>query len=376
MNQPPKSDNNTRQHLFPFVIPSITLDGGERYPPFFDTCIAGGIGGSTADFIMHSVDTVKTRLQGQPHNRAHKYTSMVQAYKLLWKQEGIMRGLYAGVTPAMIGSIPGTTLYFAIYELTKRTLNDLNVPEVASHLTAGSLGDLAASFIYVPSEVLKTRLQLQGRYNNPHFISGYNYKNTWHATKMIVKYDGFSALFHGFRATILRDVPYSALQFACYEQFKKFAQKNFIQPGGQLPIGIDMITGSLAGGIAGAITTPLDVMKTLLQTQQGDNKKKSTSLSSSSSSSAAAAATTTTTTTAPKLIESPVKHYSGIIDGMLYNYKSQGLSGLFRGIGPRVFWTSLQSSIMFVVYEQVLHIQSNLRDKGEWPPSRVAEKFI
>lgn len=59
------------------------------------------------------------------------------------------------------------------------------MPEVVSHLTAGSLGDLAASFIYVPSEVLKTRLQLQGNYNNPHFVSGYNYRNTWHATKMV-----------------------------------------------------------------------------------------------------------------------------------------------------------------------------------------------
>jgi hypothetical protein len=50
------------------------------------------------------VDTVKTRLQGQPHSRVQKYTSMVQAYKMIFKQEGVMRGLYAGVTPAMIGS--------------------------------------------------------------------------------------------------------------------------------------------------------------------------------------------------------------------------------------------------------------------------------
>lgn len=78
-------------------------------------------------------------------------------------------------------------MYFAVYEMTKRTLNETSVPEVISHLTAGSLGDLAASVIYVPSEVLKTRLQLQGRYNNPHFVSGYNYRNTWHATKMVIE---------------------------------------------------------------------------------------------------------------------------------------------------------------------------------------------
>ena len=33
---------------------------------------------------------------------------------------------------------------------------------------------------------------------------------------MIVKYDGVGALYQGYRATLLRDVPFSALQFAFY----------------------------------------------------------------------------------------------------------------------------------------------------------------
>jgi hypothetical protein len=59
-------------------------------------------------------------------------------------------------------------------------------------------------------------MQLQGRYNNPSFVSGYNYKNTWHALQMIIKHDGFAALYQGYRATLMRDVPFSALQFAFY----------------------------------------------------------------------------------------------------------------------------------------------------------------
>lgn len=85
----------------------------------------------------------------------------------------------------MIIIVPGTALYFGIYEFTKRTLTANSIPDVAAHLAAGSLGDLAASVVYVPSEVLKTRMQLQGRYNNPHFVSGYNYKSTWHAAKTV-----------------------------------------------------------------------------------------------------------------------------------------------------------------------------------------------
>src|SRR5579859_5064651 len=88
----------------------------------------------------------------------------------------------------------------------------------------GLLADLAASFVYVPSEVLKTRLQLQGRYNNPFFRSGYNYKSTAHAAHTIVRNEGFSALFYGYKATIFRDLPFSALQFTFYEQGQTWAR--------------------------------------------------------------------------------------------------------------------------------------------------------
>ncbi|KAI8327804.1 mitochondrial carrier protein-like protein [Chlamydoabsidia padenii] len=346
-----------------YTILSPRTDDNNNYPPYFDTILAGGIGGSAADFTMHSVDTVKTRLQGQPSYRVPKYFNMVQSYRTILKEEGVLRGLYAGVTPAILGSVPGTMIYFGIYEFTKRNLTANHVPEVMSHLAAGSLGDLAASIVYVPSEVLKTRLQLQGRYNNPHFVSGYNYRNTWHAAKMIVRNDGWGALFHGFKATILRDVPYSAIQFACYEQFKKMAQRYCVEPGQQLPLGIDLLTGSFAGGIAGAITTPLDVMKTLLQTQQSGS-----SGAIKKSSSGTTAVTTITGSKPSPTIQQP-KHYSGIIDGLKWNYKHLGVRGLFLGLGPRVFWTSLQSAIMFVIYEQVLHLEESKRDLGEWPPS-------
>ncbi|KAG2174228.1 hypothetical protein INT43_004249 [Umbelopsis isabellina] len=355
-----------------YFVHAAHSDAAGGFPPYLDVCVAGGIGGSLADFMMHSVDTVKTRLQGQAQHRPMKYHNMLQSYRLIWKEEGILRGLYAGVTPAMLGSIPGTTLYFGTYEFTKRTLTANAVPEFIAHLCAGSFGDLAASFIYVPSEVLKTRMQLQGRYNNPHFISGYNYRNTWHATKIIVKYDGIGALFHGFRATLVRDVPYSALQFAFYEQFKKLAKHTLIEPGEQLPVAADLLTGSLAGAIAGAITTPLDVIKTLLQTQI---KKKRPNSSSELHVSASVPSSSIATSPAQSQAPAQPKHYSSIIEGLVWNYKHQGVGGLFRGIGPRVFWTSLQSAVMFVIYEQVLHLEERLRETGEWPPSQAIARL-
>lgn len=135
----------------------------------------------------------------------------------------------------------------------------------------------------------------------------------------------------------------------------------------------------MAGGIAGAVTTPLDLMKTLLQTQQSKKKGGSGGTSSSSSSPASGsttAATTASTTNPNTTTQVAPKHYSGILEGMVWNYRNHGLGGLFRGVGPRVFWTSLQSAVMFVIYEQVLHVEEALRKRGEWPPSEVASKLV
>ncbi|CAG8518800.1 16251_t:CDS:2 [Dentiscutata erythropus] len=309
----------------------------EYTAPLIHVMFAGGIGGSTADFLMHSIDTVKTRLQGQRTIKPLKYQNMLHAYVTIFKQEGITRGLYSGVTPAILGSVPATTIYFGMYELTKRKLTAIGIPDTFAHLTAGSVGDVMASTVYVPSEVLKTRLQLQGRYNNPHFFSGYNYKNTLHAAQMLYKYEGLSAFYHGYKATLLRDVPFSALQFAFYGilLWATFYASTINQDS-QLSLKWEIATGALAGGLAGALTTPLDVMKTLLQTQVQKQVKKAVS----------------STTVPPQNSVKYTHYYTGVWEGMIWNYKNLGIKGLFIGIGPRVAWTTMQSGIMFFIYEQ------------------------
>ena len=98
--------------------------------------IAGGIGGTSGDLLMHSLDTVKTRQQGDPHIPP-RYTSMSSTYATIFKQEGFRRGLYSGVTPAFLGSLPGTVIFFGAYEYSKRHLIDAGVPSSLSYLAAG-----------------------------------------------------------------------------------------------------------------------------------------------------------------------------------------------------------------------------------------------
>ncbi|CAG8682596.1 5691_t:CDS:2, partial [Acaulospora morrowiae] len=103
----------------------------------YHVMFSGGVGGSTADFLMHSIDTVKTRLQGQRQTKPPKYQNMWNAYTTIWKQEGLIRGLYGGVTPAILGSVPATTIYFGTYEFIKRKIKSIGITDTVAHLTAG-----------------------------------------------------------------------------------------------------------------------------------------------------------------------------------------------------------------------------------------------
>jgi len=334
----------------------------KRYS-YINTMLAGGIGGTLGDMTMHSIDTVKTRQQGDPHIPP-KYTTLRASYWTILKQEGVVRGLYGGVIPAFLGSFGGTVVFFGSYEWSKRLMLDWNImPPWLAYFNAGLIADLAASPLYVPSEVLKTRLQLQGRYNNPHFKSGYNYRGSIHALRSIVRTEGFGALFYGFKATLYRDVPYSALQFAFYEQEQKMAKA--LVGGHDIGLGLEIFTGASAGCMAGVITCPLDVVKTRIQTQVTTSsaavtpaaatpKSQHKSHKSPSQQTPARHISTSSPSTTLKSHTAAKVDTSSVIGGIRIIYRTEGIGGLFRGVGPRAVWTSFQSGCMFLMYQTLL----------------------
>ncbi|KAF2127522.1 mitochondrial carrier protein [Dothidotthia symphoricarpi CBS 119687] len=339
------------------------MDDEAARPPYLHAMLAGGIGGTTGDMLMHSLDTVKTRQQGDPH-MPPRYTSMGSTYYTIWRQEGIRKGLYGGVQPAFLGSFAGTVCFFGAYEWSKRTMIDYGVTPSIAYFSAGLFADLAAAPAYVPSEVLKTRLQLQGRYNNPYFSSGYNYRSTIDAARTIARNEGFGALFYGYKATLWRDLPFSALQFAFYEEERNWA-KRYV---GSNNIGLllEIATAASAGGMAGVITTPLDVVKTRIQTQV--NHPSSTSSRStlsptkhavpSQSSKPHATQNRPISTSSPsttlKTHGAATLDTSSVLTGLKIIYRTEGIAGWFRGVGPRFVWTSVQSGTMLVLYQTLL----------------------
>lgn len=217
--------------------------------------------------------------------------------------------------------------------------------------------------VYVPSEVLKTRLQLQGRYNNPFFYSGYNYRSTWDAARTIARTEGFGALYSGYKATIVRDLPFSALQFAFYEQERAFAMRWLGTK--DLSLDVEVATALSAGGAAGVITCPLDVVKTRTQTQISPDDHAKSSQASHMEKRAKKLASTQTRAlhSSPRTVPTtaPTLDTSSVIHGLRLIYQTEGIGGWFRGVGPRFVWTGVQTGTMLVMYQYLLKYFDTLR---------------
>ena len=191
--------------------------------PIRDGVVAGSIAGSIADIFMYPFDTVNTR-QKVKRGPTLFYRSMTYTAINILQKEGV-KGWFGGVSAAAISALPSNAVYFGSYEFIKSQsfsyfgTGDRRV-ESTTYLVAGALGELAASIVYTPFEVVKTRMQLGESWLNEGEASPRAYKGTFNAFQTILKNEGFLGLYSGYKACILTDCTYSALQFLIYEKLK------------------------------------------------------------------------------------------------------------------------------------------------------------
>lgn len=187
---------------------------------------------------------------------------------------------------------------------------------------------------------------------------------------MIVKNEGFSALFHGYKATLWRDLPFSALQFTFYEKERDLAKS--YMGSNNIGLLLEIATAASAGGAAGVLTTPLDVVKTRIQVQQpglpdaskypakpavapsSSSKHTSSSRSTTTHASQHRPISTSGPSTTLKAHGAATLDTSSVYTGLKIIYKTEGIAGWFRGVGPRFVWTSVQSGTMLVLYQTLL----------------------
>ncbi|KAJ1909140.1 S-adenosylmethionine transporter [Tieghemiomyces parasiticus] len=256
--------------------------------------VAGGVAGTAVDTALYPLDTIKTRLQSRAGFRA----------------SGGFSGIYSGLLSAVIGSAPSAAAFFVAYEYLKRTLtgrlsSDRYAP--LAHMLAASGGEISACVVRVPTEVIKQRMQTR------------QYRTTFAAVRSIAATDGMLGFYRGYHSTVVREIPFTCIQFSLYEGLKQVWGERRGRPVEPWEAAL---CGSLSGGIAAAVTTPLDVVKTRImlssRTPAGGNQT----------------------------------YYSGVVGTIRRIAAEEGVRALFSGVGPRTVWISLGGAVFLGVYEK------------------------
>ena len=168
-----------------------------------------------------------------------------------------VRSLYRGVSAAGLGAGPAHAVYFATYEKCKVAFGGGNVNEHApvAHALAGACATVLADGLQNPVDTVKQRLQ----------IADSPYKGALDCVAKTFRNEGVRAFYRSYPTTLAMNVPFTAIHFAAYESAKTalFKASEAEKEG----FAVQFAAGGVAGGLAAAATTPMDVVKTRMQTQ-------------------------------------------------------------------------------------------------------------
>lgn len=93
-------------------------------------------------------------------------------------------------------------------------------------------------------------------------VHGSVHKTLLQCARAVYRTEGLQAFYVSYPTTLCMTVPFTATQFVAYESLSKV-----MNPKEDYDPFTHCMAGGLAGAFAAGITTPLDVVKTLLQTR-------------------------------------------------------------------------------------------------------------
>lgn len=292
---------------------------------FAQHAAAGSCAGVMEHLGMYPLDTVKTRMQASSTS-----LGVSGAVREVLRERGLA-GFMRGAHVIGLGCIPAHVGLFGMYELARTRLMVTNSQEHQPLRTAacGGAGALVHDALLTPHDVVKQRLQLGRHVGAVDCIA-----STWRA-------EGFRAFYRSLPATLAMNVPFTATLVAVNESLKLAMQVRQYDVDATLSEASGyFLCAGLSGAVAAAVTSPLDVVRTRLQTQEAPS-----------------------TAARGYLAARP-----GIADTLRAIIRTEGARGLVRGMLPRIFLAAPSSAISWGTYETV---RMGLRELADGP-SRAA----
>lgn len=176
---------------------------------------------------------------------------------------GLRQGtLYAGAASPLMGAMAHNAVLFFTLGQTQaffRARYPDEIRPVRDAFAGGALVGVTASILETPVDLLKCKLQAAPQYGG---VIGVG--------KEIVARHGVLALWQGFGATTLRNMPCFSMYFGCNVASKEY----FRRPDGTISLPHQFVSGMAAGLGFWSFLYPLDVIKSRMQIQPTEKSKR------------------------------------------------------------------------------------------------------
>ncbi|KAM9313009.1 solute carrier family 25 member 48 [Gastrophryne carolinensis] len=289
-----------------------------------DDFVAGYLGGAASVIVGHPLDTVKARLQA-----GQGYGNTLMCIHRIYKNESVA-GFFKGMSFPLASIAIYNSVVFGVFSNMQRFISQHrntyknSSPDFTDLICASMVAGCVSVGIGGPVDLVKIKLQMQTQPATSNLGQSLNqstsllhyqttYRGPIHCVHCILRKDGFTGLYRGAGAMLLRDIPGYCLYFIPYTYLCKWlTMEHHSTPSAS--------SVWLAGGIAGAISwgtaTPMDVVKSRLQADCLYKKK-----------------------------------YKGVRDCIFQSYQNEGIQVFFRGITVNAIRGFPMSAAMFLTYE-------------------------
>lgn len=269
--------------------------------------LVGSMAGTFMETLVHPLDTIRTRIKT---NTLESVPFFTQASRMI-KQEGIY-SVFRGISCTLFCAALARGVYFYFYEKLKilfkgNHMMPVDLAPFAAGFIAGFIGDL----IEVPSDLVRTRMQIGNTYDYKHVFDGY-YK--------VYKDGGFRELYHGAKVYFTLDALDTGLTFGFYELSCKILSRYFKSEPDGVNYNLSVVSSSLAASASAILTNPIDVILARVQILSNTNAGN-----------------------------------FRIRDLIKNTYKNEGIKGFYKGVGGRVWQNAISAVILFPTYEFLKH---------------------
>ncbi|KAM3874468.1 calcium-binding mitochondrial carrier protein SCaMC-2-B isoform 2-T2 [Diretmus argenteus] len=270
--------------------------------------VAGGGAGAASRTCTAPLDRLKVLMQ--VHSSRSNSMSIAGGFSNMIREGGI-RSLWRGNGINVIKIAPESAIKFMAYEQIKRLIGiNQETLGIGERLVAGSLaGVIAQSSIY-PMEVLKTRLALRK--------TG-QYSGIADCAKHIFHKEGLAAFYKGYVPNMLGIIPYAGIDLAVYETLKNSWLQRFATDSADPGVFVLLACGTTSSTCGQLASYPLALVRTRMQAQA-------------------------------TLGGGPQMTMMGLFRHIV---KTEGATGLYRGLAPNFMKVIPAVSISYVVYEHL-----------------------